>query len=105
MKPIGLRQKAGVTTFIYRFSDLREFINQGFKTGDVGTIIISRDRKGMIKHKGFGTIEHPVKTIMTITIKHNPFFDGKWDPARMIAPVTRNDREMQSYRYEIINFN
>jgi hypothetical protein len=101
MRPIGYKTKKGNTILIYRFRDLRRFIMQGRETGDVGFIIISRDRKGMIKYKGYGTIEHPSRSIQAVYIQHNPLFDGKWDVNRMIHPMVRNS--VSSYRYELID--
>lgn len=100
MRPTGYKEKKGNTIFIYRFRDMREFITQGKETGDVGMIVISRDPSGMVKYKGFGTIEHPMKEIMTITLKHNELFDGKWNPSKMIGPVKPND--LQSYKFALV---
>jgi hypothetical protein len=101
IRPVGYKTKRGHTILIYRFRDLRQFVIAGRETGDVGFIIISKDPSGMVKHKGFGTIEHPSKEIRTIIMKHSPMFDGNWDPNRMIHPVHSNP--LTTYRYELID--
>jgi hypothetical protein len=101
MRPIGIKEKQGKTIFIYRFRDLRGFIMQGRDTGDVGMIIISRDDNGMIKYRGFGTIEHPNKEIMTIVIKQCELFDGRWNPSKIIIPSLKVAK--QSHRTYLLN--
>jgi len=85
MKPISFTINNGITHFHYKFSDLIEFIKKGKKYGNVGMIITKRNGN-TLTYRGFGTIENPFRYISTISIIHNPFFDGKMptDEERLI---------------------
>lgn len=97
MKPISFIKKDNKTIFRYKFSDLREFVKLGYESGNVGMIRISMSDENLVKYKGFGTIEHPVKFIQTITLKHNEIFDG---------PILRNvepKKELSEYQYVLLD--
>ncbi|KKL63996.1 hypothetical protein LCGC14_2169540 [marine sediment metagenome] len=76
MTPIKYTVKNGVTTFHYKFSELRNFVRLGLLHGDVGMILVCREG-GLITYKGFGTIENPRRTIHTFSIMHLPVLDGE----------------------------
>lgn len=63
-------------TYHYSFKDLRKFIQMGRESGDVGCILL-KSENNLLTYKGFGTIEHPCKTLTKITMMYNPIFDGK----------------------------
>ena len=71
--------KDGKTTYHYSFSALRKFIEHGRKRGNNGMILISRDKRGLITRRGYGTIERPVRYLTRFVMKHNPLFDGPAD--------------------------
>ena len=79
MRPYKYTKQGNKTIFHYHYRDLRNFLEHGFKHGDNGFIIVSEEN-GFIKHKGFGTIENPRKTILTMVIQHCEPFDGEYCP-------------------------
>jgi hypothetical protein len=83
MKPVKYTKNNETYVFHYSFSDLREFILRGKISGDVGWILTKVDGK-MHTFRGFGTIEHPMNEIVTITIMYNPLFDGNFNPDVLI---------------------
>jgi len=87
--------KEGTIYFYYKFSALREFYKRGIEFGDVGMLIVKRTTDNMITYKGFGTIEHPFKEMMSMTMKFNEFFD--------ISPNRNRITTMKDYHYELID--
>jgi len=76
LRPIYFTIKNETTHFHYKFSELKNFVKQGKKTGDVGMLLVRR-QGNMLTYKGFGTIENPFTYIMTLSIIHSPILDGK----------------------------
>lgn len=71
------------------------FVRLGKKHGDVGFILTKREG-AMLTYRGFGTIENPIKHITTITIVHNPFFDGEMptDNQRIKSKINHHDHKL-----------
>lgn len=97
--------KGSVTTFHYKYKELKEFIAWGKEHGDNGWILVSRDNKSqMATYKGFGTIENPIKEMITISVVHHELFDGKWESnEEIIHPISSKDN-LHSYRYTVLDF-
>jgi hypothetical protein len=76
MKPIEIIQKDGTFFYKYNYKELIRFIRRGKMFGDVG-VLLMKCKDNYITYKGFGTIEHPNTDMQTITLMHNPIFDGK----------------------------
>lgn len=89
MTPLKFTIKDGVTYFHYNYSELREFVRLGKSNGNVGVILVKRE-KDFLTYKGFGSIENPFTSMVSITIRHIPSFDGKMlsDEERLIPPVS-----------------
>jgi len=87
MTPIKYTVKDGVTTFHYKFSDLRWFMGEGLKNGDVGMILTNREGT-LLTFKGFGTFNSPMYKKHTFLIKHLEMFNGTMatDDQRLIPP-------------------
>ena len=87
MTPISFTIKNGTTRFHYKFSDLREWYSLGIKHGDTGMILWSR-KENLVTYKCFGTIDAPMKHMLTLTFMHHPMFDGEMpsDEQRLIPP-------------------
>jgi hypothetical protein len=94
MEKIMTLKTNGDYIFNYKVRDLRNFIKIGRATGDVGMIVVKRTKSGMVTYKGFGTIEHPSKDIMSIRLQFDEKFDTPQRPP--IVPT-------MSYRYHVIN--
>lgn len=103
MRPYKYTKTKNSIILHYKFSDLRKFIERGKLYGDNGWIIISKIGN-LIKYKGFGTIEHPLKEIMTISIEHCEAYDGEFDEDKIInPPVIRCDHSR--YKFICLDFN
>ena len=76
MKPIKYTQEGDRITYHYTFKQLREFLTHGFKEGNNGMRLIGED-KHFYHYRGFGTIENPSKYIASLSMEHDPMFDGK----------------------------
>ena len=85
MIPKTYTQKGELTTFHYRYQDLRLFIKQGKEFGNVGFIIVKKDGD-LITYKGFGTIENPSTSLTTMSLVHFPPFDGEFNPDAIVHP-------------------
>ena len=75
MKVEKIFVRDGVVKHSYKYSDLKEFLIQGYKSGNNGWILVSIVGK-LLKYRGFGTIEAPCKELRTITVEHCKEFDG-----------------------------
>ena len=86
MRPFKYTKKEDKITFHYTFSELRKFLEWGFKEGNNGVILIGRDDE-FSYYRGFGTIENPWKYIASISMQHDPVYDGELtDPEDIINP-------------------
>jgi hypothetical protein len=87
MVPIKFTVKDGITYFHYKYSDLKEFVKCGKLNGDVGHLLIKREGD-LLTYKGFGTIENPMYSMITISILYLPLFDGEMmsDEERLVPP-------------------
>jgi hypothetical protein len=73
-------------SFHYDYRQLKSFLSHGFKEGNNGVILVKQKGNYNI-YRGFGTIESPCKSLRTISIQHNEFFDGKrLEPEQIINP-------------------
>ena len=95
----------GKITFHYTFKQYYQFLKHGFLHGDNGWILIGREGTTSI-YKGFGTIENPSKTLITISLVHCEMYDGKLQtPEEIINPPYRVAIEnIESYRFTILKF-
>jgi hypothetical protein len=59
----------------YTFKYLRRFITEGKLHGNVGMLNLGADENGIVKYKGFGTIENPCFEMRTLYFKRHPLFD------------------------------
>jgi hypothetical protein len=84
-KPTRYTKNKGHIIFHYSFQDLREFIEKGKQYGDVGWLVISYNN-GIITYKGFGTIENPCKSMITITMLHDSKYDGEFSIENIMNP-------------------
>lgn len=75
MKAERIIVRDGVVKYSYKYSDLKEFLTQGYKTGNNGLILISVDGP-LLEYRGFGTIEAPCKELRTIVVEYCKEFDG-----------------------------
>jgi len=105
MRPNRYSIREGVTHFHYTYQELHRFLEEGFMKGDVGMILVKRE-KDFFTYKGFGTIEAPSNGILTMTMKHLELFDGKMltDDALVAKSVKNFDKHLQSYSFKILNF-
>lgn len=84
-------KRGDITKYYYDLSELKEWLKRGREDGDVGMIITKFDGKFMT-YRGFGTIEHPVKDLCTITQVYLPEFDD-------IKP----EPSSHSYKFQILD--
>ncbi len=105
MRPIKFTEKNGLVTYHYKGSELIPFIRQGFKTGDVGMVLVRR-QGNFLTFKGFGVIENPSKTIHTLTIVHMPALDGKMptDQQRIDPPKPVSSSEGSRLSIYMLDF-
>lgn len=101
MKPISYNKKGNDVYFHYSFRDLKHFLKIGFDSGDCGMLLISFVN-GFMKFKGFGTLEHPRKEIITFTLKHNSRYDGEFSIEKIMNPVSK--LHGGKYSYIMIDF-
>lgn len=73
----------------YKFSELRRFLTEGKKTGDVGLILISRDGD-YYNYRGFGTIENPHTWITTLGLIRNESIDGQINDDLIVNPEVKS---------------
>ena len=87
MIPYKYTVKDGVTTFHYKLSDLRWFMSEGLKNGNVGMVITNREGV-LLTFKGFGTFNNPMYKKHTFCIKHLEWINGTMptDDQRLIPP-------------------
>ena len=76
MKPIRFSIRSGVTHFHYKPSEIIEFVRMGKANGNVGMILTRREGIHFV-YRGFGTIEHPRKVILTFSFPHVEQSEGK----------------------------
>lgn len=87
MKPISFIRIGDKVKFIYKLSDLKEWIARGNEHGDCGPILTGYQGKFNI-FKGYGTIEHPFTHRITMSMVHHPLFDGRrLSPEEMMADI------------------
>lgn len=96
MQPISHTVKDGVVHFNYSFSDLRKFITEGRKSGNVGMRLVRREGN-LLVYRGFGTIERPIHHLQTISIMYNPLFDAP-------LPDASETPNRVSFSHTIIDF-
>lgn len=90
-------------TFHYHYKQLKDFLIQGFKEGNNGWILVSR--KGNIDtFRGFGTIENPCKKLLTISIVHNPLWDGERKTLEEIIHPKIPKAYIETYRMILLDF-
>lgn len=103
MKPVGYTTSKGKVTYHYKFSDLRKFVTQGNATGDVGAILMGREGL-LLSYKSYGTIEHPLKERVGLSMMHNPNFDGRLPTdEEIVKPPVSAQPALQSYEFFMID--
>jgi hypothetical protein len=92
MKPYKYTKlEDGKTKYHYTFSQLREFLTHGFKEGNNGWTIVGSS-ENFTDYRGFGTIENPCKSLISISVEHDPFYDGKKSsPEDVVNPPKREE--------------
>ncbi len=87
MIPIKFTVKDDVTHFHYNYSELRDFVRLGKADGNVGLILIKREGD-FLTYKGFGTIENPMRSMISIKSRHLSLIDDEMptDEERLIPP-------------------
>jgi len=88
MTPNRLTKKENDTTiFHYPINELRAFVKRGMEHGDTGPILIKR-QSNVLTYKGYGTIENPRKSLITVSFVHSPLFSGEMIPdwERLVPP-------------------
>ena len=96
MRPFKFTVKEGVTTFHYRFSELRKFLEMGFTEGNVGWILTQRSGETRT-YRGFGTIESPRTILTTIEFTSIALFGESISDEDVIKPITAPKREWSFY--------
>lgn len=88
MTPIKYTVKGGITYFHYNYSELREFVRLGKANGNVGLLLVKREG-AFLTYKGFGTINNPVHSMISIKSRHLEMFDGPMpsDDERLVPPA------------------
>lgn len=76
MKPLNHTKIEDKIIYHYKFSDLRDFLNQGKKDGNNGFILTEQTNIFDV-YRGFGTIESPNTRLNRISIEHCEILDGK----------------------------
>ena len=105
MKPTKYTKNGNKITYHYTFSELRKFLEHGFKEGNNGVIIVGQDDKWLY-YKGFGTIENPWTYVASISMENDPMFDGEMpNPEEVINQPKRNSvfepTSNESYSFHI----
>lgn len=79
MNPISYSYYNGEYIFQYDAEEYRQWKAQGESTGDVGYILhkLIQEHKIYV-YQSFGTLEHPMKEMHTISVKHSDAFEGEW---------------------------
>lgn len=105
MRPIDYTKKLdGKVVFHYKYADLKAFLKHGFAEGNNGWILMYRNDE-FNTYRGFGTIENPCKHLITISMQHNPVYDGKLlTPEEIINPPKNDKPSMENYRWDILDF-
>ncbi len=103
MRPYKYTENNGITTFHYRFKELRHFITQGRLTGDIGFILSQYIPNNYTRYKGFGTFENPQKDLITMTVQDCEPFDGKKALPEEVVNPTEIVRVIDSYRFVILD--
>lgn len=91
--PTNYTRHGDVVKFHYPFTQLRNFVTAGNETGDVGNILTQieyvKDKSPQLTFRGYGTLEHPRRQLISIRMSHWPVFDGQMpDPDDIIKPWT-----------------
>ena len=98
MKVAKICLKDGEIRYSYKYTDIKNFLEHGFKNGNNGLVLLSI-KDGFLKYRGFGTIENPSKRIFTVRVQHD---------YTMYGPLVLYDycekSSLTSHRLEIINF-
>lgn len=103
MTPNRYTIKEDTTYFHYKFSDLRTWISRGNEFGDVGPLLFARKGNRLI-YESYGTINNPMKSRVTLSIIHNPLFDGKLGTDdEIINPERIKSKAKRSYKLILID--
>ena len=100
MTPKKYTKKGELIIFHYSYKDLNHFIKTGKEFGDVGFIIIKKDGN-LITYRGFGTIEKPTTTLITLAIVHFPPFDGEFNLDSIMNPPLPPSYKL---RFKLLDF-
>jgi hypothetical protein len=102
MNPISFTKCGDTTYFHYRYSDLRRFVRDGKRDGNVGLILTKRNSK-ISTYRGFGTIENPFRYIATVSLMRNDVFDGPRPTDDEILSPPKE--EFADFRFVILDLN
>lgn len=67
MRPISFTVENGITLFHHDEKEYKRFLELGKRDGNVGLILKSREGN-ILTYEGFGTIENPLKEMITISM-------------------------------------
>jgi hypothetical protein len=89
MTPIKYTVKYDITHFHYNYSELREFVRLGKANGNVGLLLVKREGC-FFTYKGFGTIQNPMHSMISVKLRHVAMFDGPMpsDDERLVPPAS-----------------
>lgn len=87
MRPYRFEVRGGKTFFFYKYNELNAWLRMGKEHGSTGMILVRREGN-MLIYRGFGTLDHPRKYIMTFLMNHCPSFSGDMptDQSRVNPP-------------------
>ena len=103
MKPYKYTTKGSSVIYHYHYEELKEFLRLGKEQGNVGWILTKRI--GMLfTYRGFGTIDNPVKHLITISFIHDNKLDGEFISDDLIVNPVIKSKDLCSYKYKILKF-
>lgn len=77
MYPISYKKEGNKVEFFYDQKEWDEWIALGKKDGNVGSMMKYIENESRITFFTFGTYENPMRDMITLTMVHNPLYDGE----------------------------
>ena len=105
MRAIGYTEENGVFTYQYDKLEMEKFIRHGQEFGNNGWFIVSYDSNTKRKlFNGFGTIENPIREMISINLTHFEPFDGTFNP-RFPDEPPREVIPKGTYKFILLDMN
>lgn len=84
MKPYRFTKNktTGITRFLYKAKDIRDWEERGEEFGDSGLILTERNNQ-VLRYKGYGTKDFPFTEQISFYIVHSYERDGPFIPDKM----------------------